>query len=83
MIVTRKSPLSGVVHSMDLPITQEQLHEWKNGGRMIQDVFPHLSAEDREFILTGITGPEWDEAFGVGGGPGVTPGSTDRARSIY
>lgn len=32
-------------------------------GTMIQDAFPTLSADEREFLLTGITPEEWDELF--------------------
>jgi hypothetical protein len=30
------------------------------GGLLLQDAFPALSADDREFIKTGITTAEWD-----------------------
>lgn len=62
MIVTRKSMLSGVTRERDLPITQEQLDRWEE-GELIQDVFPSLSNDDREFIMTGITPDEWDSVF--------------------
>ena len=29
----------------------------------IQNAAPHLSDADREFLMTGITVEEWDEAF--------------------
>lgn len=32
-------------------------------GKMVQDAFPQLSADEQEFILTGITAAEWNEAF--------------------
>lgn len=35
---------------------------WQNGER-IQDAFGFLSAEEREFILTGITPDEWKKMF--------------------
>jgi len=35
-----------------------------SGGALIQDAFPYLDNEEREFILTGITPAEWDEMFG-------------------
>jgi hypothetical protein len=63
MLVTRKSDLTGKVRTLDIPVTQEQLDSWAN-GRLIQDAMPHLSADDREFIITGITPEEWDEIFG-------------------
>jgi hypothetical protein len=61
--VQRKSLITGNETVRDLPITQAQLQTWLSGGRMIQEVFPHLSAGDREFLLTGITEQEWDETF--------------------
>jgi hypothetical protein len=63
MEITRKSPLSGTIRTRDIPITVAELHRWERGG-MIQQVAPHLSASDREFILTGITDSEWDDTFG-------------------
>jgi hypothetical protein len=59
MRIARTSPLSGKQHAMDLPITREQLHRFTN-GTLVQDAFPNLSPEEREFVLTGITPKEWD-----------------------
>jgi len=39
------------------------IDRWKAGG-YIQDIFPHLPAGEREFLMTGITPAEWDEIFG-------------------
>jgi hypothetical protein len=63
MIVRRVSSLSGNVHEMDLDITDEQIRRYAVGG-FAQDVFPHLTAGEREFIMTGITPTEWAEVFG-------------------
>ena len=41
--------------------------EWKRGV-MIQDAFPNLNADEREFIMTGITPALWDYVFGSGEG---------------
>lgn len=62
MIVSRVSPFSGETNTMDLPITVEQYERWLD-GEFVQDVFPHLNADEREFILTGITAQEWDNLF--------------------
>lgn len=62
--LTRISRLSGKEHTREINITVEQLAEWMRGSVLIQDAFPHLSADDREFILTGATPEEWEEAFG-------------------
>jgi hypothetical protein len=63
MLITKRSMFSGVEHSMDLPVTQEQLDRWQKGGELIQRVFPHLSVQQREFLMTGTTQEEWDAAF--------------------
>jgi hypothetical protein len=60
MKITRKSALSGIEHTMDLPITQEQIDRWQSGNEVIQHVFPHLTADQREFLMTGATQEEWD-----------------------
>lgn len=52
--------LTGIVHTLDLSVTQEQLN-LRQDGALIQDVMPNLSAEEREFIITGITPKEWDD----------------------
>ena len=62
--VTKTSILSGLAHSMDLPVRQGQIDRWL-GGELIQDVMPHLSLDQREFLMSGITPDEWDEAFGT------------------
>lgn len=62
MKITRKSILSGVEHTMDIPVTLNQLQEWENGA-LIQDVMSNLTASEREFIKTGITDAEWEEFF--------------------
>ena len=59
MIITRKSFVSGLTRSIDLPVTEEQLDLY-NRGALAQDAFPHLSASDREFIMTGLTDEDWD-----------------------
>ena len=63
MEITRKSMLSGVVRTRELPVTQKQMDIYERTDEKIQDVFPELSAGDREFIMTGITDEEWDAAF--------------------
>jgi hypothetical protein len=64
MIIYRISDLTGEVHCMDLDITDAQLELYDEFGVLLQDAFPNLTAEEREFIKTGITPEEWDEYFG-------------------
>lgn len=62
MLITRKSPFSGKVNEMEIDVTHDQLDAWDK-GTCIQNAMPNLSANEREFIMTGITETEWDEAF--------------------
>ena len=64
MMITKKSMFSGTAHTMDLPVTREQLDRWK-GGELIQNVFPFLSSSEREFLMTGVTPDEWDRLEAV------------------
>lgn len=63
MKVLRKSQYSGLVHSMELDITEEQLRQFENGEGLIQDIFPNLGPDEREFLKSGITNAEWEELF--------------------
>ena len=60
MQVTRKSMISGESNTMDLPVTEKMLERWRAGG-LVQKVMPHLSAEQREFLISGCMPEEWDE----------------------
>jgi hypothetical protein len=62
MKITKRSPFSGKINSMELPITPDQIDRWQN-GELIQNVFPTLSADQREFLMTGITAGEWETTF--------------------
>jgi len=65
MIVKRQSIVSGKVYQMDLDITQQQLDDFANDKLgLIQEAFPHLSIDEREFIISGIHPTEWRELFG-------------------
>jgi len=63
MIITNKSKVSGKVRSMDLNVTEEQMYRYNSGRFTIQDCFPNLSADEREFIKSGITADEWEAGF--------------------
>jgi hypothetical protein len=62
MLVTRTSNVTGVTRTLDLPVTEEQLAAHKSGTHA-QNAFPDLSADLREFIISGITPEEWDKLF--------------------
>lgn len=66
MKIKRTSSLTGAEHEREVDITPEQLARWE-AGELIQLVAPHLSADDREFIISGITPEEWQK-YVVGDG---------------
>ena len=60
MIIANRSKLTGIVSSMDIAVSEEQLQAWE-AGELIQNVMPDLTHDEREFIMTGITAAEWEE----------------------
>ena len=66
-LLCKKSGLTGKQNTVAIPMEQGALSEglktWRDGA-LIQDAFPTLSDEDREFIMTGITAEEWEESIG-------------------
>ena len=44
-------------------VTRDQMYRHQN-KELAQDVFPELSNEQREFIISGITPDEWNFIFG-------------------
>jgi hypothetical protein len=65
--ISRKCPFTGTINQMDIPLTAEQydmqIGAWQ-GGTLIQNAFPTLTADQREFIKTGITPEQWERIFG-------------------
>ena len=61
MKITRTNPFNGTVNTRELDITPEQIEAYE-AGALLQNAFPNLSADDREFYKTGID--NWDELFG-------------------
>ena len=62
MLIKRKSELTGKMHEKEIEVYPRELIAWTL-GISIQNAMPNVSAEDREFIMTGITPEERDGAF--------------------
>lgn len=62
--VTKTSMLSGKENDMVLPLRQGQIEHWLDSGTLVQDAFPQLSDDAREFLISGITPEEWNATFG-------------------
>lgn len=67
MIVTRMSRFTGKLNQMDIDMDpaafEAALKSWET-GTLIQDAFPDLNGDEREFMMTGSTPEEWQEVFG-------------------
>jgi hypothetical protein len=57
-VIARRSPMTGELNEMDLPVTTKQYQDWR-GGMLIQNAMPNLTPEQREFIQTGLTPVDW------------------------
>lgn len=64
MKITKTSPITGIDHTMELPITAEQYNRWLDGD-LVQDVFNNLTDSEREFLISGITDEEWKQYIDV------------------
>lgn len=66
--ITRISDVSHKENTMELPVTEDQLRNWlgdsTHRGQLIQYVMPHLSSEQREFLISGCTPEEWARIVG-------------------
>lgn len=65
MKITRTSVVSGITRTQEVSVDEGKFTKWDRAGQptYIQNEFPELSDDDREFIMSGITPEEWDELF--------------------
>jgi hypothetical protein len=50
---------------MVLPVDEDRIRQYFGGSRvLVQDLFPELDADQREFLMTGATPEEWKGIFG-------------------
>ena len=57
----RMSALTDRVSSMMIDVSYAQVMAWEESGELIQKAMPNLTADEREFLMTGITPEEWAE----------------------
>lgn len=59
-----QSPRTKKWNAKVLPINASQWEAFMSPNRpLIQNIFPHLSNDEREFIKTGYTQEDWDAIF--------------------
>ena len=69
-VISRQSSVSGQLNKRIVMLIETQrraIQPWLAGGRrstLIQEVVSQLSADDREFIISGITPEERARVFG-------------------
>jgi hypothetical protein len=64
MQITRTSIFTGIKRTLEIDVTEEQIQAWRSGSDLIQTIMPHLTPDEREFLMTGTTSEEWDENMG-------------------
>ena len=63
MKITRTSIFTKVTRTRESDITAAQVSRWLAGTK-IQLAAPQLDADDREFLMTGMTPEEWHQSVG-------------------
>ena len=58
--IVRTSTMTGTKRTKTFMVDPEQLLRYNRGEIFVQDAFPHLSADDREFIISGCTEEEFE-----------------------
>ena len=62
--VVAVSAFSGKTSKMEMCLDLDDLDMWRHGEKAIQNAMPYLTADQREFLMTGVTPEEWEKAFG-------------------
>jgi len=62
MEITKKNPFTGVETTLDLNITPLQLERWEQ-GELIQHAMPNLTADEREFLISGLAPGEFESLW--------------------
>ena len=63
MRISKIDPFTGKTNTLNLDITEEQADRIEKGVETIQTIVPHLSPDEREFLITGIISDSWDQIF--------------------
>lgn len=62
--LTARSPLSGEFNTITINMAVWEIDtlliKWRATRALVQNVFPNLNNEEREFIMTGISPADWD-----------------------
>ena len=62
VLVSKKCSVTNEIYIVTVEL--DDYSRWKDNKMCVQDVFPMLDKEMREFLMTGTTPAEWKEMFG-------------------
>jgi hypothetical protein len=62
IVKSKKCSVTGEIYSVT--IDPMKYYEWSVEKKLIQDVFPLMSIDDREFLISGFTPQEYENLFG-------------------
>jgi hypothetical protein len=62
--VYRVDPFTKVENVMIINVKPQVVEEWLKGSAPIQRLMPNLTADEREFLITGITPESWEKNVG-------------------
>jgi len=62
MYVDRECPFCGECYR--ILVREVDFAAWQ-GGELVQNAFPYLSADEREMLISGICPECWEKMFGV------------------
>ena len=60
MRVTRTSRITGITRTKELDITPEEYEGFRD-GKLVQEVMPRLTPDERAFLMNSATQEEWDK----------------------
>ena len=61
-VKSKKCSVTGEIYSVT--IEPMKYYEWSVDKKLIQDVFPLMSIDDREFLISGFTPQEYENLYG-------------------
>ena len=62
IVKSKKCSVTGEIYSVT--VDPMKYYEWSVKKELIQDVFPLMSTDDREFLISGFTPQEYENLFG-------------------
>jgi len=63
MIIERRDPLTGKKNTMEISLTESQRERIEEGVECMQVIIPLHTADEREFLISGIMPESWAATF--------------------